>query len=288
MGIKFRCPNGHKLNVKSFLAGRRGVCPDCQATFRIPEEPGGSDVRATPLPSLKGGNGTAAPDSPGEPAMSTAAVATAPVIAAPAVSVLKAAAPVVTPVAPVTALQPVAAMAPAMTVGPGIPLATGAAVLPTSNLATVAAPAAPAAGDPIAEAPAAVWYVRPPSGGQYGPARGDVLRKWISEGRVSGDSLVWREGWSDWRSAGQLFSALGGPSALAAPAAVGSTSAGPMIAGPAVAAPVAVPSSPRSTSRYAARKKSGNGMAIAALVGLVLVCVVLVAVLVVVLAQQSA
>jgi len=57
------------------------------------------------------------------------------------------------------------------------------------------------ANDPIEELPNAVWYVRPPSGGQYGPARGDVMKKWIAEGRVSPDSLVWREGWSDWRSA---------------------------------------------------------------------------------------
>src|SRR5688500_2225794 len=126
MGIKFRCPNGHKLNVKSFLAGKRGVCPDCQATFRIPEEPGGSDVLALALPSLKGGNGAAAavaerprskiqgpargsrsasaePDAPAaveEPVLTTTAVVTA---AAPAASVPSAA--------------PVTAMATAIPVG---------------------------------------------------------------------------------------------------------------------------------------------------------------------------
>src|SRR5436305_1418215 len=36
MGIRFSCPNGHKLNVKTFLAGRRGVCPQCGARFVIP------------------------------------------------------------------------------------------------------------------------------------------------------------------------------------------------------------------------------------------------------------
>src|SRR6476646_1048166 len=42
MGIKFHCPNGHKLNVKAFLAGKKGVCPDCGVKVRIPErsEPG--------------------------------------------------------------------------------------------------------------------------------------------------------------------------------------------------------------------------------------------------------
>lgn len=36
MGIRFLCPNGHKLNVKTFLAGKRGVCPRCGAKFDIP------------------------------------------------------------------------------------------------------------------------------------------------------------------------------------------------------------------------------------------------------------
>jgi hypothetical protein len=132
---------------------------------------------------------------------------------------------------------------------------------------------APTAGDPIAEAPAAIWYVRPPSGGQYGPARGDIMRKWIAEGRVSGDSLVWREGWTDWRNAGQLFPSL---AATPSPAAL-------------VTTPSAIASQPaRTASRYPARKKGGSGLAIAALVGLVLVCIVLVVVLVVVLMQQGA
>lgn len=36
MGIRFSCPSGHKLNVKEFLAGKRGVCPQCGAKFVIP------------------------------------------------------------------------------------------------------------------------------------------------------------------------------------------------------------------------------------------------------------
>ncbi len=41
MGIRFLCPNGHKLNVKSFLAGKRGICPQCDAKFLVPETSGG-------------------------------------------------------------------------------------------------------------------------------------------------------------------------------------------------------------------------------------------------------
>jgi hypothetical protein len=36
MGIRFSCPNGHKLNVKSFLAGKRAICPDCGAKVIVP------------------------------------------------------------------------------------------------------------------------------------------------------------------------------------------------------------------------------------------------------------
>jgi hypothetical protein len=49
MGIRAVCPNGHRLNLKSFLAGRRGVCPDCGARFRIPEE--SSDIPQPELPA---------------------------------------------------------------------------------------------------------------------------------------------------------------------------------------------------------------------------------------------
>ena len=37
MGIKFHCPQGHKLNVKAFLAGKKGICPKCGTKLRIPE-----------------------------------------------------------------------------------------------------------------------------------------------------------------------------------------------------------------------------------------------------------
>jgi len=38
MGIRFLCPNGHKLHVKAELAGRKGACPTCGAKVIIPEE----------------------------------------------------------------------------------------------------------------------------------------------------------------------------------------------------------------------------------------------------------
>jgi len=63
MGIRFLCPNGHKLNVKSFLAGKRAICPDCGARVLVPtpEETGatrqvgiGSVAIANPPDQLAG------------------------------------------------------------------------------------------------------------------------------------------------------------------------------------------------------------------------------------------
>jgi hypothetical protein len=87
--------------------------------------------------------------------------------------------------------------------GPVLTNAPNAAASPA-----VAPPAAAEATDPIAEAPEMIWYVRPPSGGQFGPASGELMRSWLSEGRVSADSLVWREGWRDWQDAGTVFPKL--------------------------------------------------------------------------------
>ena len=36
MGIRFQCPNGHKLNVKADLAGKRASCPECGVKLVIP------------------------------------------------------------------------------------------------------------------------------------------------------------------------------------------------------------------------------------------------------------
>ena len=129
-----------------------------------------------------------------------------------------------------------------------------------------------ATDDPIAEAPAAIWYVRPPTGGQYGPARGDIMRKWISEGRVSSDSLVWREGWTDWQNAGKLFPVL-----QAAGTAGGSLPSAPAVS---TTVPITARSSLRTATRYQEKKRESNSLAIGILVSLGLVCLVLVGVLV--------
>ncbi len=159
MGIRLRCPNGHKLNVKSFLAGKRGVCPHCGAKFDIP-----SDQKAT----HDSGDELSLPPPAGDLELPLQAVefdqlpapTSAPVHTAPILMPLQ--------VAPQPPIQPVAR-------------------------------------DPIAEAPGAVWYVRHPVAGQFGPAPAELFRQWLGEGRITADSLVWREGWAEWQSARAIF-----------------------------------------------------------------------------------
>jgi len=261
MGIKFHCPNGHKLNVKSFLAGKKGVCPKCGTKVRIPEaseaglddgEEGDSDAgkltaAIVQAPALPGNGAIKTPAAP----RGTAAVIPAPVISAPAMPAPAMPAPVMP--------TPVVAKA----VVPAAPATLQPQMLAVPAVAAPLRPAAPA--DPIAEAPMAIWYVRPPSGGQFGPARGDVMRKWLAEGRVSGDSLVWREGWADWQNAGKLF-----PQLQAASAPVAATAA-PEAAG--------ISRATRTVSRYQAKKSGGNSMGVVLLILLAIVCVALMAVL---------
>jgi len=189
MGIKFHCPNGHKLNVKAFLAGKKGVCPKCGTKVRIPltseaglvdsdvDEAGG-EAGSVMIPN---GNGAlaAAIAASGSAAGSSAAPTGGGAVASP-------------PMPPVTA-------------------------------------AAASVRDPISEAPTAIRYVRPPAGGQYGPARADEMRTWLSEGRVSSDSFVWRDGWADWRIAGQLFPELQSSTGTAAVAPAMISTAAPAV-----------------------------------------------------------
>ena len=119
--------------------------------------------------------------------------------------------------------------------------------------------------NPIDEDPSAMWYVRPPSGGEYGPASGEIMKKWIDEGRVSSDSLVWREGWGDWQTAGPLFPQLGG----AAPSAASGTPAAPappeMLGTPSFSGP-----GPDDSPRPYTRRRGNNSLAVVMVVLLTL------------------
>src|SRR5262245_31201299 len=89
MGIKFHCPNRHKLNVKWLLAGSKGACPKGGTKVRIPtvSEPGmvDSDLEETDAadpshPAKSKGSGAAA--TLPAPAPTAPAVSAAPATAA--------------------------------------------------------------------------------------------------------------------------------------------------------------------------------------------------------------
>jgi len=285
MGIRFHCPNGHKLNVKSFLAGKKGVCPDCGAKFRIPphSEPGlGSDepddqpvaAASNPAPSAAVTKPIAPVASPAPAAVATAAPtayaqpvrpAAVPVAAVPMQAMPMGAVPSGLPLPQMRpGPQPMTSAAP--------PYAVPAHAMPAHTMPTPPPPMA-AAGmgprDPIAENPLATWFVRPPSGGQFGPARGEVMRKWLTEGRVTADSLVWREGWTDWLAATEVFPALGNAAAA-------------MFGSP------ASPSRSNATAAVAGRKKSSGALGTAILVLLAIICVILAVVFAVVVSTSGA
>jgi hypothetical protein len=120
MGIRFLCPNGHKLNVKTELAGKRAVCPECGAKLMIP-------AASAPL---------SAPSSGMPPA--------AVVVAAP----------------------PQGAVA---------------------------------------------WHLRSTTGEQQGPLSELQFRASIAAGRVTAETLVWREGWPEWKPARSVAELLPTP-----------------------------------------------------------------------------
>lgn len=107
------------------------------------------------------------------------------------------------------------------------------------------------------------------------------MRRWIEEGRVSADSLVWREGWTDWLTAGPIFPALN--PAYTAPATT------PAVKREAVSlqlqsAPVLSQDAPRATAAVA--RPVAKPKSLAAVIVLVLIVVVLLGVLVFVLINR--
>ncbi len=240
MGIKFLCPNGHKLHVKSFLSGKRAICPKCGARVVVP-----ADNTRTSNTETARDDGTSTE--------------------------------------------------------PSLELDESQLVELSQAVAISAKPTAPSrevtettANDPIAEAPGAVWYVRPASGGQFGPASGEIMRGWIKDGRVGASSLVWRDGWSEWRSAAATFPQLGsqlvapGPAMPQAPLPGAGTSAADLPRGR--VAEVLAPSPPphevsssgsvpplAEMSRKRRRKKDVSLMASAVLVAVTVILIIILA-----------
>ena len=239
MGIRFVCEScSRKLHVKTFLAGKLGICPHCNARVRIPEtqDPAGQ----TQVTEQHRANRVAAHQSAGTLTSEAESVSVVP------------------NVHDVSTVE----------VSARHRQATGPPVLPAAQNSPGTEEI-----DPINEAPAANWYVRPPSGGQFGPASGEILRSWIREGRVTADSLVWREGWEDWVAAEARFSSLSTRPQLAANE--------PVWEGPQPESGTQQKNGGRSATRT--RRQQSRSSASAIFVTLLLITLVLLGILVVVL-----
>jgi hypothetical protein len=131
-------------------------------------------------------------------------------------------------------------------------------------------------------AEAVAWYVRPPAGGQFGPATEEAFRQWIADGRVAADSWVWRTGWPDWKAGGEallLFAERPPQEPAAAMAALDVPAI--VDASPAAAAAQLEPGSAEARRREIKRRKQRVRMtsavlAVVALVMLTLLVIVLV------------
>ncbi len=218
MGIRFYCPQGHKLNVKEFQAGRKGICPYCGAKIEIPMESTRKSSKQERAERRAAGQVASPSGSTVATAPGQAPAPGGPSIETPMSSVASAESQLVMPVSAPQADAGAADRPPSAAPGSaptGVPLpdvggtADSTDSPPADAAAQTSTPESPQApADPLAEAGDAVWYVRPASGGQFGPAGADVMRSWIGEGRVSPDSLVWREGWKDWQEAADVFPQL--------------------------------------------------------------------------------
>lgn len=170
MGIHFRCHHcEHELHVKDFQAGKRGRCPECKGKFRIPP---------TDAPhSLD-------PDAPLDDSLAKTENRKSDSVAASATRPAQ------------TALVPTEEKLEKPKLEPQ-----------TQAVETIVQPPKQEPPLPRALQTAAdsVWYVRPPSGGQFGPAPSSTMWQWLGENRVGRDALVWCEGWPEWLIAENVF-----------------------------------------------------------------------------------
>lgn len=260
MGIRFRCHHcEYELHVKDYQGGRRGKCPKCQGTFRIPTEDAAHSLavesRNQPAAAAKSaGKQERIPHKQPDQRMS-APTAAAAIEAAPAGT--RRSRPSSAPSGPTDVStqqrQPRSAVpegrtrASSATTGESShgnshvesphPTSSGqvdtleqdemakrpqefttegrldASTSANAPAAASGGPASTHSGDiqAIVEAPAAQWYVRPTSGGQFGPVAGELFRQWLQENRVAKDSLVWREGWPEWQLAESALPEYFGP-----------------------------------------------------------------------------
>jgi hypothetical protein len=196
MGIKFYCPNGHKVNVKSFLAGKKGLCPKCGVRIDIPLQSVTKDQ--SHLISAADGNATDDSDellgqiSSEHPIAPTIRPTLSLVDDRPALENSQATSGLTIP-AGLGVNSPTNGKASSLNMFEGQLVTADEAVLPPGSTS-----------GPRFHGNA-VWHVQFSTGQQLGPLDEAVLQQWVAEGRISPDDLIWREGWTQWQSAMAVF-----------------------------------------------------------------------------------
>ena len=184
MGIRFACHHCQKpLNIKRELAGKRGLCPTCGTRFRIPMDDAAYSIPVDSSQTHAPANGVDEPlngfDASADAGQQDYAGDDA--VRDPLAHVL------------VSANEPTDTRQAGACQSVDVSRERVHVVQETrhSSEAGFDSPQLPAAAVPtkptlsLLDDPIAVWYVRPPSGGQYGPATGELLRTWISESRIT-------------------------------------------------------------------------------------------------------
>jgi GYF domain 2 len=198
MGIKFYCPNGHKMHVKGFLAGKKGLCPKCGVRVEIPTQSVATPPTQLEISSPVAVGNELSLDAP-QPKMASRP-SREPVFGFPAEG------PAVDDISAETVGEE---ESPAISLAP--PKAVEQADLDSDSSAgvmdieiDVPMPAA----DPLQVPAAGAWYVHLPTGKQLGPVGSDTVREWLDQARIGVDALVWREGWAEWRTVRDAFSTV--------------------------------------------------------------------------------
>ncbi len=183
MGIRFYCPSGHRLHVKSFLAGKRGICPHCGEKVLIPIQSTRPSARQKNLLNFVAKQvertAQAAPSAPDDQEALVDVEAFVSAREADGLRFADESSEQIPVVAKSSEADP--------TYSPP----------PPKNL-----PSFSSEKDLV---PEMQWHVRFTDGNQQGPIRGDVLRQWIHDRVITSREWVWHEGWSDWHSAAEEF-----------------------------------------------------------------------------------
>jgi len=236
MGIKFHCPNGHKMHVKSFLAGKKGICPKCGVRIEIPLvsdapppsalepdafEPETAIDDPAPIeiakPQIKPPRGPAFGLDLSAPRQPTTTHKT------PVPAVSKGGAVSETPNAPLELAEDldlehdlsVLAPQPASRASAGPAGANWSqSDLPPSG------PSPPAASGALPQTTSASWYASLANGTTVGPMSAAAVLRGLEQGQFSIDSLVWRDGWSQWQPLGSVLSQMNPPAQPVGAAAI--------------------------------------------------------------------